>query len=95
MQPQAYDVRRIVEALVEGPPTPANLARYAEVLHLRYWGYWKLLEIAERLGVSRQRAHQLEAAALARLRHPARREAARDLAPEGSALRAVLFPEGC
>ena len=72
----------------------ADLARYAEVLYLRYWGYWKLPEIAERLGVSRQRIHQIEVAALARLRHPARREAALALAPEGSALLAALFPEG-
>jgi hypothetical protein len=95
MQPPTRDeVRRIEEALRAGPPTPADLARWAEVLYLRYWRYWWLWEIAERLGVTRQRAYQIERAALARLRHPVCREAALALAPEGSALRAALFPGG-
>ena len=80
--PRARDeVQRLEGALRAGPPTPANLAQYAEVLYLRYWLHWRLAEIGAHLGLSRQRVHRIEAAALA-------------LAPAGSALRAALFPEG-
>ena len=94
MAPGRDEVRRILDALESGPPAQADLGRYAEVLYLRYWRFWWLWEVGERLGVSKQRAHQVEVAALERLRHPNRREAALAVAPEGSALRAALFPEG-
>ena len=93
--PRAHDEeRRLERALQAGPPTPANLAQYAEVLYLRYWLGWRLAEIGAQLGMSRQRVHRIEAAAFQRLRHPCCREAAQAVAPVGSALRAALFPEG-
>jgi hypothetical protein len=93
--PRACDeVPRLEGVLRTGPPTPANLAQYAEVLYLRYWRGWRLAEIGAHLGMSRQRVHRIERAALERLRHPARRAAAAAVTPAGSALRAALFPEG-